>query len=556
MHYFIVILSLLIGLNLFSQKSDVSIYDSNKKIKEETSNSKLETKKIADEYWLELIQNGHLCASIDSIVLADSLHHKIYIYRGEKYSIDKVITNIPSTIKSQIGFKENYLVDKKISKDKLKRLIENTLTYCNNNGHPFAFIKLDQTKIHNQSISLDLNLTLGPLVTIDSIILNPEIIDQKKTIQQIINIKNGDVFNQNLINEISTRIKETPYMMEINTPEYEFINNKVSLFINAKNRPANFINGILGVQPQNDGSIDITGDANVKFINGLKKGETISLKWRKMYAQSQSLNSIIELPYLLNSSFGLFNNLDMLKKDSTFFNISNKIGSTYSFTEKSKLGLYYLFSRSNLLTTVNDINFNSTAINSFGIVYKLDKLDYKFNPRKGFFSSGDLQFGFKNISSASDTLIEKNNSSNYQFDLTLASYIPIRNKSTIKFACNFGSIINPILYENELYRIGGLNLLRGFDEESLWASSYLIGSIEYRLILEQNSNLFVFFDGGWIEKKLTHEYINDIPYGFGAGINFETKPGIFSISYALGSQQNNPILFKTAKIHFGFVNFF
>lgn len=556
MHYFIVILSLLIGLNLFSQKSEVSIYDSNKKIKEEISNSILETKKIADKYWLELIQNGHLCASIDSIVLADSLHHKIYIYRGDKYSIDKVITNIPSTIKSQIGFKENYLVDKKISTDKLKRLIENTLTYCNNNGHPFAFIKLDQTKIHNQSISLDLNLTLGPLVTIDSIILNPEIIDQKKTIQQIINIKNGDVFNQNLINEISTRIKETPYMMEINTPEYEFINNKVSLFINAKNRPANFINGILGVQPQNDGSIDITGDANVKFINGLKKGETISLKWRKMYAQSQSLNSIIELPYLLNSSFGFFNNLDMLKKDSTFFNISNKIGSTYSFTEKSKLGLYYLFSRSNLLTTLNDINFNSTAINSFGIVYKLDKLDYKFNPRKGFFSSGDLQFGFKNISSASDTLIEKNNSSNYQFDLTLASYIPIRNKSTIKLACNFGSIINPILYENELYRIGGLNLLRGFDEESLWASSYLIGSIEYRLILEQNSNLFVFFDGGWIEKKLTHEYINDIPYGFGAGINFETKPGIFSISYALGSQQNNPILFKTAKIHFGFVNFF
>ena len=431
MHYFIVILSLLIGLNLFSQKSEVSIYDSNKKIKEETSNSKLETKKIADEYWLELIQNGHLCASIDSIVLADSLHHKIYIYRGEKYSVDKVITNIPSTIKSQIGFKENYLVNKKISTVKLKRLIENTLTYCNNNGHPFAFIKLDQTKIHNQSISLDLNLTLGPLVTIDSIILNPEIIDQKKTIQQIINIKNGDVFNQNLINEISTRIKETPYMMEINTPEYEFINNKVSLFINAKNRPANFINGILGIQPQNDGSIDITGDANVKFINGLKKGETISLKWRKMYAQSQSLNSIIELPYLLNSSFGLFNNLDMLKKDSTFFNISNKIGSTYSFTEKSKLGLYYLFSRSNLLTTINDINFNSTAINSFGIVYKLDKLDYKFNPRKGFFSSGDLQFGFKNISSASDTLIEKNNSSNYQFDLTLASYIPIRNKSTI-----------------------------------------------------------------------------------------------------------------------------
>ena len=59
-----------------------------------------------------------------------------------------------------------------------------------------------------------------------------------------------------------------------------------------------------------------------------------------------------------------------------------------------------------------------------------------------------------------------------------------------------------------------------------------------------------------ILRVTTLVYRRDNPFSGGIGINFETKPGIFSISYALGAQENNPILFKTAKIHFGFVNYF
>lgn len=46
------------------------------------------------------------------------------------------------------------------------------------------------------------------------------------------------------------------------------------------------------------------------------------------------------------------------------------------------------------------------------------------------------------------------------------------------------------------------------------------------------------------------------PVGFGAGITFETRLGIFSFNYALGKQFNNPILFKEGKVHFGIVNYF
>jgi hypothetical protein len=45
--------------------------------------------------------------------------------------------------------------------------------------------------------------------------------------------------------------------------------------------------------------------------------------------------------------------------------------------------------------------------------------------------------------------------------------------------------------------------------------------------------------------------MHDFPFGFGAGIAFTTKAGLFYLSYALGKQLDNPISFKTGKIHFG-----
>jgi hemolysin activation/secretion protein len=106
-------------------------------------------------------------------------------------------------------------------------------------------------------------------------------------------------------------------------------------------------------------------------------------------------------------------------------------------------------------------------------------------------------------------------------------------------------------------RIGGLRTLRGFDEESISASSYSIFSLEYRFLLDQNSFFSVFSDYGLYENNTTgSEYIYDTPLGIGAGISFETKAGIFTFNYAVGSQFGNPIDVRAAKIHFGFINFF
>jgi hemolysin activation/secretion protein len=150
----------------------------------------------------------------------------------------------------------------------------------------------------------------------------------------------------------------------------------------------------------------------------------------------------------------------------------------------------------------------------------------------------------------------KLNSTQYNGDFEASLFIPIAGRSTVKIGNSSGFVNGENTFQNELLRIGGLKTLRGFDEESIFTTSYSIFTLEYRFLLEQNSYIYLFGDGAWYENNNVKEYVNDTPIGFGAGISFETKAGIFSINYALGKQFNNPIQLRSGKIHFGIVNYF
>lgn len=553
-HSLTIFLTLLL-CNFSAQKFDVSLFGILKNPIETKTNSYANAKNLVNEKWLSLIENGYLSASVDSIVEKDSLTLIAYYFKGEKYQYASLETNIPDHFKSQMGISNKLFKNQQFSPIKLKKQISEILTYCSNNGHPFAAIKLEIKEIKSEKIKLSLNLKIGPRIIINKIILTADIVSQKELIKQIIDINLKDDFDEQKIKNITARIKETPYFTELKPAEYEIFNNKASLFLYVKNKSAKYINGIIGIQPQENEAISFTGDANLKFENAFKKGELIELSWKKMYAQSQSLNANISFPYLFKSSFGIFNKVMMMKKDSSFFNLNNKFGSSFSFTKRKKIGFYYQYVNSNSLQTNNN-DFKSTELNAIGISYELDNLDYRFNPRKGVYTNGDFKLGTKNINEQIDTTISTLKSLDYQLNLVINKFFRIWNNSTIKIGAEFKTIINPYIFENELLRIGGNSDLRGFDEQSLLVSSYAIGTLEYRFLLEQNSNIFCFFNYAWTEKNTTLTYERDNPYSCGIGVNFETKPGIFSLSYALGSQQNNPLLFKTAKIHFGFINFF
>ena len=72
------------------------------------------------------------------------------------------------------GFRERLFSNKPFNPQQLSKLFDKILTFYENNGFPFANIKLDSTTFNNGQMSSKLLINKGPLIRIDSIFVKGE----------------------------------------------------------------------------------------------------------------------------------------------------------------------------------------------------------------------------------------------------------------------------------------------------------------------------------------------------------------------------------------------
>ena len=286
-------------------------------------------------------------------------------------------------------------------------------------------------------------------------------------------------------------------------------------------------------------------------------------------------------PYLLSQPFGIDLNFELYKHDTSWLDLTRDAGFSYLFSHNNHLKAF-VNNQSSVLLSFDSAKIISTktlppiidiAKNFYGLSYVFNNLNYIFNPRTGNDFSITASIGKRRvkknpaITQLHDPLNPnydfnvlydslKLNSIQYKFLLNAAHYFPLKKNSSLKFAVSSSALVSKNIFQNEELRIGGYHLLRGFDEESVPCTFYAVGTTEYHFLLSQNSYFYAFFDYAYIMNQSLGKNFSDTPFGFGAGITFETKAGIFGFTYALGSQKNNPVDLRSSKIHFGYVNYF
>jgi outer membrane protein assembly factor BamA len=530
--------------------------------------AKIDRDKELQSILFACFDNAYLTASFDSVIV-DSLSMKAYLNFGMQYkwaSLKK--GNVDEGVLSEIGFREKLYSDKPLYFKSVKRIQERLIVYYENHGYPFASVRLDSIMINGESISAQLMLVKNKEIKIDSIVIKGTAKIVPVYMYNYLGIKPGSLYDESQLKKVNTRIAELPFVRSTKPANIVFTDNFNKLVLNLEKRRASQFDGIVGILPDNKtGKILFTGDVRLKLQNGLGRGELIDLNWRRLQTQTQDLKARLVYPFILRSPFGLDYNFKLYKKDTTFLDVNQNIGLQYLLIGGNYLKVFYNNKTSTLLST-KGLEYLTTLppnadvkTNMYGLGLKYEKLDYRLNPQKGFSIQVNASAGTKVIKKNAKLNPEvyenlKLNSAVYNGEFEGSVFVPIADRSTLKVGMQSAFIYGEATFQNELYRIGGLKTLRGFDEESIYASAFSILTLEYRFILEQNSYLYVFGDGAWYENNEVSKYIRDTPYGFGAGISFETKAGIFSINYALGKQFSNPIELRSGKIHFGIVNYF
>ncbi len=529
----------------------------------------------------QLQSQNFLLASLDSFWLENRMANAS-VFVGKQFEwIDLKTESIPEPFLSKAGFRTGNFENTSFNLLKINTLKERLLIVFENNGYPFTQIFMDKTKVENGKVSGVLKAEKGPQIFFNKLDDFGEVEISKRYLEKYLGIEENQPFNRSKVLKIKNRISALPFLKEGESAKVDFIFDRAAVNLDLKPQKASRFDFVIGVLPNNQelNRLLVTGHFLGEFQNQFGKGERIFAEVRQLRPQSPQLDLAYEHPYILDLPFGLDVGFHLHKRDTTFLDVNFNLGTKYLLEGGNFFKIFFHQNNSQLLSVDADNLLRTKQLptqldvvrTALGVDWQFQKLDYKFNPRKGWESQLAATFGLKAIKRNSQILDLSN--SNFDFETAydslslnsfqgsvsakISKYFLTASNQTLKIGLTGQYIFsNQAIFQNEQKRIGGNQLLRGFDEEAIFATNFAVTTLEYRLLTGENSYLFSFFDLGYVENKTAQINTTDFPLGFGAGVTFDTSAGVFGLSYALGRQFGNPIDFSSGKIHFGFLSLF
>lgn len=505
------------------------------------------------------IKKGYLTASVDTLNF-ELNRVKVHFHLGDKFRNMRVKVDAEDIrfIRKHSSLNEKFLTQIPFTPNELSSALKKILNCYLNNGYPFATIELIGHEMNGINAEAYLAVNKGKEYIWSEIHIKGDSTISPKFISNIIEVKIGDLFDESKITKIKSRIDQVPYINQIKDAEILFTKEGVELFIYVESVPVSSANGVIGFQPNPTSKrLELTGEVSLKLLNVLHRGELLDLKWQSIQAQTQSLDARFNYPYLFNTPFGIDLDFNLYKRDTSFLELGTTAGVQYFFNQSTFIKAFYRYNSSDILSGgANNFlftNLGTVKSNSYGLAFQSNRVDYIPNPSRGLMVYAEGSVGTRG-STPLDS-IEFERTTIFRGKIDLSWFIPITRRHVIRIGSITDFYNADHIYQNEVYRYGGLNSQRGFNEDELFATSKTTATIEYRFLLDKNSHVFAFFDQSWYENSAVN-YYNDSPYGFGVGFAFSTKLGVFSISYALGKQFNNPIQFSNSKVHFGYIAYF
>jgi outer membrane protein assembly factor BamA len=494
-------------------------------------------------------------------------------------------------------FREKLFSEKPFRHDELLRLEEAILQQAENNGYPFAQIWLDSVEVRpDGGVSAVLQIERGRFFVFKQLKINGDLKLPAAFLPNYLGLKPGDPYSRAQVLRIRDQMRTLLFLETTGNPTVTFAGNPaganpsgegeamVNLFLQKKKASRfDFVIGLLPQSDANDGRLLLTGSLSAAFQNALNLGERFAVEFERLKPETQRLDVQASVPYLLGSPFGAEGRLNIFRRDSTWVDAQGEVGVSYLFTGGDYLKLVWE-NKSSSLQKVDTLSVLQTRRlppnldyrqNAYGLELGMNRLDYRFNPRKGWAIQVRSLAGFNTVRTNSqienlrdpddpefsfaslyDTVTQR--ATRYRLEGKTELFVPLFQRTTLKLAVRGGGIFSekPV-YNNEQYRLGGNKLMRGFDEESLFATRYVVTTAELRLLIGLNSYLAAFADYGYLENVTRSANVFLHPLGIGAGLTFETQAGIFGISLAVGKRDyGEPMDFRALKFHIGYVSLF
>ena len=516
---------------------------------------------------LALQGDAYLTASADEMRWArDTVRVRLYV--GQQFRWARLRNgNLGDGLLTRAGYREKLFRQTPFLPADWARLQERILTEAENQGFPFATVGLDSIRLTDRDIAGRVVLKRGQLVVFDSLQIVGNTKTKKRFLTKYLQIFPNQPFSQQRVAAAAQQLRQLPYLRLRAEPEIRFARGKARVYLLLDDRPSNQFDAIVGVLPNADANktgVQFTGDVTINLRNIKGGGKQLGLQWRKTDALSQLLDAQYVHPNFFGTPLEVAGTFNLYKQTNDFTTIRPRLQVTYPTVRAGRVS-FFAEQRGSFIdalqdTTVLPQNLDS-QYNSYGLGYAFNSLDDLFFPHRGALLNAQGAVGTKTITKNAQLLPELYDgvplrSTQYTFGLRAERYFPVKRAGVLMLRLRGEGLVNPRLFTNDLLRLGGLNSLRGFNENQFYASSYAVATAEFRQFIGEDSYVFLFGDQAYTRHDVTNDRFEDQPTGVGAGLSFRTAAGLFQFVYSVGRSRDQPFELRTSKIHFGLTSRF
>ncbi|CAA0217096.1 conserved hypothetical protein [Tenacibaculum maritimum] len=525
-----------LNLKFYTKDSTENLFLKKLKLPQKKYSSQKSIHKNIYKHLDKLKHFGFFSPKIDSIKKTDNTY-VVHLSLGNK--INNAILSY-----SNHNSKEQTI---KIPIQKLDSLLQSISSKTSSKGFPFSEVNLKDISIKEKTLFATINTKLSKQRKIDKTIIKGYKNFPKTYLKHLLKINRNTIFNKKKLQKISSHMKYIDFSKEVKKPEVLFSNDSTILFLYLKRNKLSNFNGIINFSSkENSNKIIFNGLLNLNLKNTFNIGEELSLLWRANGEAQQDFNISTKFPYIFNTPLKLNTDFNIYRQDSSYINTKFSTKLNYFLTPKNTFFLTYQSENSNktsLLTTTEPIaTFNNTFI-GFGFTHKSGQK--KPLSQHTFHLEGNFAYGFRKRT------VDKEKQ--FKIHLETSLFLPLNLKSGIYIKNNTSYLHSKNYLQNEVYRIGGLNSIRGFKEQHFFSPKYSYFNLEYRHLTSASSFLYSISDIGFIQNI---DLSTQKALTLGLGYLFKINSSNLNIGYTLSNESLSVFKLKNSAIFINFSNFF
>lgn len=548
MRVFIYVLFLFWGNLIFAQHFYLQLSSENKteqKIIDSLSYQKQHTtpKAITEEVSFfsdKITRLGYLQNHISAPQKINDTVFVFSVVLGQKTDLLQ-ISNHKALILKQMGFIDSDTIT--INLAEVESFMSSLIQKLEVQGYSMSKVKLENFSFEKNILKADLIEQIGSKRKLDDVVIMGYEKFPEGHRRQLKRMYKNRIFNQQTLSELHQDVQRFAFVNSLKQPEILFTQDSTRVFLYLEKAKASNFDGYVGFNTNDNDNVIFTGYVDLLLNNALNSGEQFKLYWKNDGNQQQTFSFLGELPYLFNTPFALRGNLTIFKQDSTFQNTKTGMDLGYYIRYNIRTYVGYWAENSNDIQSQNSAtltDFKSKFFTSTFEYFELNREDFLFPEKRKIFLKGGVGNRQSSFGDNSQFFVHLNGFNNF--------YLNEKNIINLKFDGYYLNSNNYMI--NELYRFGGINSIRGFNENSLQASFFSGMMIEYRYILAPTIYIHSITDYGYFQDKATD--IQQKLLGIGFGFGLFTNNGLFNLVYANGSVNNQEIKLSNSIVHLSF----